>query len=94
MPNWKKITFKQDIVINPNAMAGNVISLQFNNMPSGIYQVKLINNLGQVLLSKRVVHTEENSTEALLVNKNVAKGVYNLNVAKSDNIMLSIKLFY
>jgi hypothetical protein len=83
-----------DIVIYPNPVTNDVVSLQFNNMPAGNYQVNLVNNLGQVLLVKQITHASQNSTETFELNSNVAKGIYNLNVVKPDNGVLSIKMFY
>ena len=83
-----------NIVIYPNPITNNVVSLQFNNMPAGTYHVQLVNNLGQVFMAKEILHAHENSTETFQLNQNVAKGIYNLNVVKPDNTILSIKLYY
>jgi hypothetical protein len=73
---------KQMIVVYPNPVQNGIIKLQMNNMPKGVYNVKLVNNLGQTLLSKHINHAGGTSVETINVNK--VKGVYMLEVIKPD----------
>jgi Zn-dependent metalloprotease len=71
------------IVIYPNPVQTGNVKVLLNNMPRGTYFVRMINSLGQTVLSKQINHTGGTVTETLSVNK--VKGVYTLEVQKPDN---------
>ena len=49
-------TIKQDIVIYPNPITDGMIHLQLMNQPEGKYKLRLLNNLGQLIVQKQVTH--------------------------------------
>ena len=71
------------IVIYPNPVQNGSIKLQMNNMPKGIYKVRLLTAGGQTILSKQINHAEGTGIETIPVNK--FTGAYMLEVTKPDN---------
>jgi hypothetical protein len=74
---------KSSIVIYPNPVINGVVKVQLNNQPKGHYLVRLLNSLGQVILTKQINHAEGTSTES--VGLNGIKGIYMLELMKPDN---------
>ena len=89
----KVINRKQQgtISVYPNPINDNVIHLQLNNQPSGIYKIKLYNAAGQVVISKNVSHAEGSSEEDIKCD-NLPKGIYQLQVTNSSGNKV-IKIF-
>ncbi len=73
------------ISVYPNPVVSGVIGLQMNNMTSGNYNIRLINNFGQTVFSSRINHNEGNATESISVGSNIIKGVYRLIIIHPDN---------
>ena len=67
-------TIKQDINIFPNPITDGMIHLQLTNQPEGKYGIRLFNKLGQVIISRQVIHTEGSSTELIKWDYNLAHG--------------------
>ena len=76
---------KEDISIYPNPLTDGTINLQLNNVPAGLYTVRLINTSGQLIYSKQVNHSNGNSSEVINISNSLAKGIYQLEVTKPDN---------
>ena len=85
---------KQEITIYPNPVIDGVISIQLNNMPEGKYAVKLLNNLGQKVLDKIIQHAEGSSTELITIDKSMPHGIYQLQIIKPGNEMITNKLLH
>jgi hypothetical protein len=73
-----------EIRVYPNPIINGTINLQLTNQPPGIYEIKLINPLGQEIISKKIIHTGGNIIETIELNSGSAKGVYQLKVIKPD----------
>ncbi|MDQ6756673.1 MAG: T9SS type A sorting domain-containing protein, partial [Bacteroidota bacterium] len=73
-----------------NPVQNGLVTLQMNNMPKGVYMIRLVNSSGQTVVSKQINHSEGTSTETLGVNK--VKGSYMLEVTKPDNTKSTNKL--
>jgi hypothetical protein len=71
------------ISIYPNPINDDVIHLQLNNQPSGIYKIKLYNAAGQVLLFKNITHFAGSSAEDIKCD-NLPEGIYHLQINKPD----------
>src|SRR5690606_20941339 len=54
---------KPSIGIYPNPITDGIIHLQFINQPEGMYGIRLLNSLSQVIVSKQVGHAGGNATE-------------------------------
>ena len=85
-------TTKQTITVYPNPVKDGIIHMQLLNQPSGVYEVRLFNNAGQVISLKHILHTEGSSTETLLINKEVVHGIYQLEITQPDDKKISIKV--
>ncbi|MEO8853508.1 MAG: T9SS type A sorting domain-containing protein, partial [Ginsengibacter sp.] len=79
------------ISIYPNPVKDGVIHLQLTNQPEGNYGVRLFNSIGQIIVSKKIAHAKGTSEETI-VCPNLAKGIYQLEVVKSDGSVEVIKV--
>ncbi|MEO7046369.1 MAG: hypothetical protein ABI091_13750, partial [Ferruginibacter sp.] len=82
------------ITIHPNPITNGVINLHLINEPSGMYGIRLLNPLGQTIVSKQVSHADGTSTEQIQWNYNLAHGVYQLEVTRPDASVKVIKVMY
>ena len=87
-------TLKQDIAIYPNPITDGMIHLQFMNEPEGKYKIRLLNNLGQVILARQVTRTDGSNTELIKWDFNLAHGMYQLEVTKPDGGTKTINVMY
>jgi len=76
---------KAAISISPNPVEGAVVNLQLKNQPEGKYSVRILTNIGQVILSNKLQHAGGNSTQLLTLPTGIAKGTYQLEVTLPDN---------
>jgi hypothetical protein len=89
--NIEKIIAAIEITPNPNL--NRTIHLVFRNEPSGKYTISLSNQLGQVILSKTILHTAESASESISANS-ISKGIYNLLIVKPDGNKQTVKIIY
>ena len=68
--------------------------MQFDDQPAGLYNLRLTNKLGQVIVSKQINHTEGNTIEVLEWDYNLAHGVYQLDITRPDGSIKNINLMY
>ncbi len=80
------------MVVYPNPVKNAVISLALKDMPKGKYNYRLLNELGQVLLTGFIDNTGGNITEKIKLNSQIIKGIYHLEVTKTDNSKTVIKV--
>ncbi|MGN6298834.1 MAG: T9SS type A sorting domain-containing protein [Ginsengibacter sp.] len=90
----KAINGKQQgtISIYPNPINDDVIHLQLNNQPPGIYKIKLYNAAGQLLISKNISYAGGSSAQNIKCD-NLPKGIYQLQINKPDGNEHVAKLF-
>ena len=85
---------KQAISIYPNPVSNGTINLQLSNQPAGEYGVRLLNKLGQAIISKQISHKEGSSTEMIHIDKHSPYGIYQLEVTKPDGTVVNINMVY
>jgi len=68
------------IYVAPNPVTDNIIYLQMNNLPEGVYKVRLLNNLGQVILRNLISHAPGTATEAIRPQNKLVPGIYQVEV--------------
>ena len=85
---------RQEITVYPNPVKGGIINLQFNNEPKGIYGIRLLNKLGEVMISRQINHTGGNSTETIRIDNYSAHGTYQLELTKPDGNKVSVSVIY
>ncbi|MEO6721820.1 MAG: T9SS type A sorting domain-containing protein [Ferruginibacter sp.] len=78
--------------IYPNPVNGGIIGLQFNNIPAGRYQLRLFNDVGQLLFTKSVEHTRGTTAESITPSMTLAKGIYQLEIRHPDKTNTTLKV--
>lgn len=82
----KHVQSTASITVYPNPVQGNTINLQMANQTTGMYQLKLINNAGQIVYSNKIGINSSSMSQSLHVGDNVLKGMYQLEVKNADNV--------
>ena len=76
------------ITVFPNPVINRTITVQFTNMAKGIYQLRLINSIGQVVMTQQINHSGGNASQTTGFDKNIANGTYQLEIRKPDNTVM------
>jgi hypothetical protein len=95
--NIVKITISKTeggIMVFPNPVTNGNINLQLNNEPAGDYGVRLLNPLGQVILSKVIHHAGGSQSMPVPWNYKQARGVYQLEVSMPGGEVKVIRVVY
>ena len=79
-----------NISVYPNPISNGIINLKFDNMPQGIYLVRVVNNLGQTVTRKQINHAQGNNIEPL--HMNYKKGIYHVEITRPDNTKYITKI--
>ena len=82
------------IKIYPNPAVDAKVNIQLVNQPAGVYYARLLNSIGQVIASKKIVRTAGNSIETIEWNKNAARGIYNLQITMPDGSLNVSRIQY
>ncbi|MEP7144574.1 MAG: hypothetical protein ABI707_16960 [Ferruginibacter sp.] len=80
------------ISIYPNPVKDGIIGVEFKNMAAGIYNAKLVNNLGQTVLSKIITHLTGTTVEAIAPDHKLVSGIYQLRVMAPDKKITTVKV--
>jgi hypothetical protein len=72
------------ITVYPNPVTDGAVNINFSNMPAGLYTVKLFNAIGQLLLSKQIIHPGGNASEKILFTKKISKGFYQIELSNNE----------
>lgn len=72
------------ISIYPNPVKNATVHLAFSNMEEGNYSISLRNSFGQLVYEKKINHTGGNRAEAINLTKQLASGLYNLEINKGE----------
>ena len=74
-----------ELNVYPNPVtAGNAMNLYFGNGPAGLYEIKLYNNAGQLIISNQLTHLQGRAKEAIEVSRGLAAGIYQLSITGPD----------
>jgi hypothetical protein len=68
------------ITVYPNPVINNTMNLQFSDEPLGNYQANLFNSDGQIVYSKDISVTSNNTAQVLSLQSTLAKGNYELKI--------------
>jgi hypothetical protein len=85
---------KPSISIYPNPIVNGVINLHLANLPTGKYGIKLNNSIGQTIITKLINHSSAIQDLSIQLEKNVAHGMYQLEVTTPDGHAVNIKVKY
>ena len=80
------------ISVYPNPVKDNQIGVAFNNMAKGVYQIRLINSLGQTMLARQLTNTGGNSIATFTPDHSLRVGIYQLEIIAPDNQHTTIKV--
>ncbi len=86
--------FSSGVKVHPNPIHGENINLQFISQRSGNYQLRLINSSGQVIISKEINFAGGNDFQTLPLKKNMAHGIYYVEIKNSDGQKQRVKVIY
>jgi len=75
---------KAYISVYPNPVEGKTAQLIFANQPAGLYQVQVINNLGQVIFNSSVKVSGYNFVYPITLGAKTTQGNYDVKVLKED----------
>ena len=84
----------QKIAIYPNRITDGIIHLRLINQPGGKYGIRLLDNLGRLIVKKQISHAGGSSTELIQWNYNLAHGIYQLEVMRPDGSLRVLKIMY
>ncbi len=82
------------ISVYPNPIANGTVNLQLGNQPEGVYNLRLLNPVGQVLLTTKINHVGGNHTEKINWDHSMPRGMYTLEVSHAQAGVKIIKLMY
>ena len=85
---------KPEISIYPNPIINGVINLHLTNLPAGQYGIRLLNKMGQVIVSRKVIHAEGSSIEPIKWDYNLAHGLYQLEISQPDGSKKNLNVIY
>lgn len=83
---------KPAIAVYPNPVTDNIINVSLNNMPAGVYAVKLYNTAGQLVYVNMITHSIGSTAQTLRPASKLAKGAYQLEVINKDGDKETFKL--
>ncbi len=78
--------------VYPNPVTDGNINLQINNLPAGIYTVRLLNNAGQVMIEKVITHISGNVINSIKPATTLVNGTYLLEINGPENKQTVIKV--
>lgn len=73
------------ITVYPNPVINRTISVEFTGMDKGVYALRLMNAIGQVVFTQQLTHTGGSGTQTIGLGNNFAGGSYQLEIIKPDN---------
>ena len=82
----------ENIGVYPNPVVQGTIGLQMTYQPQGQYYVRLINALGQIVLTTQVTHPGGMAMHNITINTKLPTGVYTLEVTKPNKAKTTIQI--
>ncbi|MDQ6843870.1 MAG: T9SS type A sorting domain-containing protein [Bacteroidota bacterium] len=82
------------IKVYPNPIVNNALHFQLDNSPAGPYQVRIVNNSGQVLVSEKLQHAGGNLKGTIEPLQVMKKGIYQLEIITPENKKITEKIIY
>lgn len=69
-----------NIKVYPIPATASNLKLQITNAPAGIYEINMLNTVGQLIFSQSISHSEGTSVQSLNPPRNLPKGIYRLKI--------------
>ncbi|MFT3680527.1 MAG: hypothetical protein QM791_09665 [Ferruginibacter sp.] len=76
----------------PNPVRGRILRVHLADKPAGPYTFKLVSNLGQVLVSKKLQHPGGTATYSVDGGNNFISGLYDLEITEPGNKINTLKI--
>ena len=70
--------------VYPNPVTDKVVTILTTNIAAGKYNVSMINNMGQTILTTTINHLSGSTTETIKMNKVLPSGVYTMMLKNTD----------
>jgi len=85
-PIAKVTMIKRDpsISVYPNPVTESSLGLLFSEMIKGSYQLRMLNTMGQVVLTQVLSHNGGSASLSVPLAKTIGKGIYRLEIIKPD----------
>jgi len=90
--NVKLQTVNMSVSVYPNPIKNNLIGLQFTDAPEGVYNLRLLDNIGQELFTKSITHPGGTGRIPVQISGSLAGGAYTLEIINRDNTKQSVLL--
>ncbi|MFT3912165.1 MAG: T9SS type A sorting domain-containing protein [Ferruginibacter sp.] len=82
----------QGITLATNLLTNDGIKMILNDMPAGKYEVNLFNNLGQKVFTNQFQYEGGSNTKTINVDKDLASGIYQVQIITADHKVITNKL--
>ena len=76
----------------PNPVTNGILNLQLTNESERIYEIRLLNKMGQAVISKQINHTGGDCIEPVALDKYFGYGIYQVAVSKPDGSKTNINV--
>ncbi len=83
---------KAGFTVYPNPVADGMIGLQLKNIPTGVYNVRILNSNGQLISKEIIKHTGGNGTQTITSAKQLVSGTYQLEITGEDKNVNVLRL--
>lgn len=90
----KVVTGKTTASVNvfPTVLGEGTTQLQLNDMPKGIYTLRILSNNGTLVHTRSIYHMGGNATQTISTDKKILPGLYQLTITGPDNFAKTFKL--
>lgn len=82
------------VTLYPNPVTNHTFHIQLDNQPSGVYEIRLLSNTGQLVFVKKIQHPGGNINQTVETNQSLKKGVYQLEVITPSNTKKTEKVIF
>ncbi len=71
---------KSEITVYPNPVKNKTVNLQLTNMDKGSYNVRLLNDAGQVMMTSQFIHNGGSAYQKIVLSQGIRNGSYRMEV--------------
>jgi archaellum component FlaG (FlaF/FlaG flagellin family) len=79
------ISDKSGISIYPDPVVDGKVNVQLNNMPKGLYSLRILSADGKLMAASQIHHNGGNAAKVITISNYIAEGLYTLEVMNPDN---------
>lgn len=82
------------LTIYPNPIINGEIHLRVTNQPAGDYNIRLMNHFGQVVFEQKIKHDGSNKNYEIHPGRNIAAGIYQVEMSSPATNKISVPIVY